>query len=64
MKISHRGKASKKPMRNGFAAVTVALLSSGRGGPLNGREGRFVLKYFRVGGSKRHPLRPRKWRQG
>jgi hypothetical protein len=30
MKISHRGKASKKPMRNGFAAVTVALFSSGR----------------------------------
>ena len=29
------------------------------GGPLNAREGRFMLEYFLVGGSRRHPLRPR-----
>jgi predicted RNA-binding Zn-ribbon protein involved in translation (DUF1610 family) len=40
------------------------LICPSCGGPLNGREGRFVLKYFPVGGSKRYPLRPRKWRQG
>jgi hypothetical protein len=34
------------------------------GGPLNAREGRFVLKYFLVGVSKGYPLRPGKWRQG
>jgi hypothetical protein len=34
------------------------------GGPLRAREGRFALTYFRVGGSRRYPLRPRKWRQG
>jgi hypothetical protein len=30
------------------------------GGPLHAREGRFILKYFLVGGS-RNPLRPRNW---
>jgi transcription elongation factor Elf1 len=29
------------------------------GGPLHAREGRYVLKYFLVGGSQRHPLRGR-----
>ena len=29
------------------------------GGPLNAREGRYILKYFLVGGSRRYPLRPR-----
>jgi hypothetical protein len=28
------------------------------GGPLHAREGRHILKYFLVGGSRRHPLRP------
>jgi hypothetical protein len=40
------------------------LICTGCGGPLRAREGRFALKYFRVGGSRRYPLRPRKWRQG
>jgi predicted RNA-binding Zn-ribbon protein involved in translation (DUF1610 family) len=40
------------------------LICTSCGGPLRAREGRFVLKYFRVGGSRRYPLRPRKWRQG
>jgi hypothetical protein len=39
------------------------LICTSCGGPLNAREGRFALKYFGVG-SKRYPLRPRKWRQG
>jgi hypothetical protein len=39
------------------------LVCASCGGPLNAREGRFALKYFRVGGSQRYPLRPRKWRQ-
>jgi predicted RNA-binding Zn-ribbon protein involved in translation (DUF1610 family) len=38
------------------------LVCTSCGGPLNAREGRFALKYFGVG-PKRHPLRPRKWRQ-
>jgi predicted RNA-binding Zn-ribbon protein involved in translation (DUF1610 family) len=29
------------------------------GGPLHAREGRHILKYFLVGGSRRYPLRPR-----
>jgi transcription elongation factor Elf1 len=29
------------------------------GGPLNAREGRFMLEYFLVGASQRYPLRPR-----
>jgi transcription elongation factor Elf1 len=33
------------------------------GGPLNAREGRFLLKYFDVHGSGRYPLRPRGRRQ-
>jgi predicted RNA-binding Zn-ribbon protein involved in translation (DUF1610 family) len=40
------------------------LVCTSCGGPLNAREGRFALKYFRIGGSRRFPLRPRKWRQG
>jgi DNA-directed RNA polymerase subunit RPC12/RpoP len=27
------------------------------GGPLHAREGRYILKYFLVGGSRRYPLR-------
>jgi len=36
------------------------LVCTSCGGPLRAREGRFALKYFRVGGSVRYPLRPRK----
>jgi predicted RNA-binding Zn-ribbon protein involved in translation (DUF1610 family) len=39
------------------------LVCTSCGGPLRVRGGRFALKYFRVGGSQRYPLRPRKWRQ-
>jgi len=39
------------------------LVCTSCGGPLNAREGRFVLKYFGVGGSKRYPLKPRGRRQ-
>jgi predicted RNA-binding Zn-ribbon protein involved in translation (DUF1610 family) len=34
------------------------LVCTSCGGPLIAREGRFVLKYFRVDGSRRYPLRP------
>ncbi len=43
----------------------VAKVPEGRltctkcGGPLHAREGRFILKYFLVGGSRRFPLRAR-----
>jgi predicted RNA-binding Zn-ribbon protein involved in translation (DUF1610 family) len=39
-----------------------SLTCASCGGPLHTREGRYVLKYFLVGGSQRYPLRARRSR--